>query len=73
MAREMVKESFIFKMEASLRDHGRTIRCMERVVYTIPIVNWPMKADGTWIVFMEGEKFTMTLLNNWSFSSTTII
>lgn len=64
MVREMVKGSFIFKMEVTLRDHGRTIKCMERVVYTIPMANWPMKVDGIWIVFMVGERFTTMLLNN---------
>jgi hypothetical protein len=33
--KEMDKESFIFRMEVIMKVHGRTIRCMERVAFTI--------------------------------------
>lgn len=55
----MDKEYFISKMGAITKAHGKIIKCMEKVVYTILMENWPMMEDGTWIAFMEKEDFIM--------------
>lgn len=47
-----------------MKDHGRTVRCMERALSTTPTANWPMKADGTWTASTAGEKSTTMLQNN---------
>ena len=58
MAKDMEKESTTSHKEASIKDNGIMIKCMDMGNYTIQVENWHMKEDGNNINFQEKEKST---------------
>ena len=58
MAKDMEKEFTTSHKEASIKDNGIMIKCMDTGNYIIPVENWHMKEDGNTINFQEKEKST---------------
>lgn len=64
MEREVGREFFTSKMEASMRALGRRTRCTEREVFTTLTGRWPMTEAGTWIASTAKEESTTMPLSN---------
>ncbi len=56
MVRETAEVSFITKMAATTKGTGKTTKCMEKGVSTIPTVASLMMAAGTWTTSMAKVK-----------------
>ena len=61
MEREMAQEYSILKITLSMKDNGKITVCMAKDVYIILMVNWLMKVDGIWMLFMVKVKCIMII------------
>jgi len=63
MGSEMAEAFSITTMVATIKDTGKTTKCMVKVVCTMPTVALLMMAVGIWITSMAKAKSTTTAHN----------
>jgi hypothetical protein len=54
----MERESSFIKMEVTMRESGKIIKCMDKASYTTTSPNLLTKASGIWTSSMVTEKYT---------------